>query len=67
MEIKFKLNIKPLIVTAVSFTVATLTANGTIQNYINFADVLNEIGFFVLAFTAGIVGLFSSFEKTQSK
>jgi hypothetical protein len=67
MEIKFKLNLKPLILTIVSFTVAAMTANGTIQNYIHFADAINEIGFFVISIVAGIIGLFSSFEKSQSK
>jgi hypothetical protein len=47
--------------------VAAMTANGTIQNYIHFADAINEIGFFVISIVAGIIGLFSSFEKSQSK
>jgi len=67
MEINFKLNIKPLILTIVSFTVAYLTANGTVQSYIKFADVLNEIGLFIMAIMAGTLGLIATFEKPQSK
>jgi hypothetical protein len=44
-----------------------MTVSGTIQSYIHFADVLNEIGFFVMALMLGLLGLLSSFEKTQSK
>lgn len=67
MEIKFKLNPGLLVLSIVSFLVAYMTVNGTIQSYIYFADVLNEIGFFVMAILLGSVSLLSSFEKTQSK
>lgn len=67
MEIKFKINRNPLIVSILSFTVAYMTASGKILSYIEFADVLNEIAFFGMAVMLGTVGLFSSFEKSQSK
>ena len=67
MEIKFKLNPGMLVLSMVSFLVAYMTVSGTIQSYINFADVLNEVGFFVMALMLGLLGLLSSFEKTQSK
>jgi hypothetical protein len=66
MEIKFKINPKSLILSIVSFMVAYMTVNGTIQSYINFADAINEIGFFILALLGGVLGLFTSFEKSQS-
>ena len=62
-----KINLNPLIITAVSFTIAFLTANGTIQSYIKFADVINEIAFFGLSVMLGTGSLFATFEKTQSK
>lgn len=65
MEIKFKLNYKSLILTILSFTVAYMTATGKILSYIEFADVLNEICFFCMAVTAGVLGLFTSFEKSK--
>ncbi len=67
MEIKFKLNPGHLILSVVSFIIAYMTITGTIQSYIHFADVLNEIGFFVMVSMLGLLGLLSSFEKTQSK
>jgi len=67
MENKIKINRNPLILSIVSFTVAYMTATGKILSYIEFADVLNEIVFFGMALTAGVLGLFASFEKSQSK
>lgn len=67
MENKIKINRNPLILSIVSFTVAYMTATGKILSYIEFADVLNEIAFFGMALTAGVIGLFASFEKSQSK
>lgn len=67
MEIKFKLNPGMLVLSIVSFLVAYMTVSGTIQSYIYFAGILNEIGFFVMAILLGSLGLLSSFEKTQSK
>jgi len=67
MENKIKINRNPLILSIVSFTVAYMTATGKILSYIQFADVLNEIVFFGLALTIGVLGLFASFEKSQSK
>jgi hypothetical protein len=67
MEIKFKINPKSLILSIVSFIVAYMTINGTIQSYINFADTINEIGFFIMGLMGGVLGLFTAFEKSQSK
>lgn len=67
MEIKLKVNLKSLILTIASFIVAYMTAQGSIQTYITFADTLNEIGFFIAAVMLGTLGLFTSFEKSQSK
>jgi hypothetical protein len=60
-----KINLTPLLLTGVSFTVAFLTMNGTIQNYITFADVINEIAFFGLSVMLGVVGLFATFQKSK--
>ena len=64
MKTKIKQYYKALLLTVISFTLAFLTARGTIQNYINFTDALNEIAFFMLAIMAGTVGLFSYFKKS---
>jgi hypothetical protein len=60
-----EINLKPLLLTVGSFTIAFLTMNGTIQNYINFADVINEIAFFGLSTMLGVVGLFATFQKSK--
>lgn len=65
MEIKFKLNIKSLILAIASFVIAYMTINGSIQSYFKFAGTLNEIGFFIMATLLGTLGLFTSFEKTK--
>jgi hypothetical protein len=67
MEIKFKLNPGHLVLSIVSFIIAYMTITGTIQNYIKFAGVLNEIGFFATSSVLGILSFLSSFEKSKSK
>ena len=49
-----KINLKATIGAIISFGVAYITATGTILNYINFADPLNEMGFCILALIMGV-------------
>ncbi len=42
-----------------SIYIAYITATGTILNYIDFADPLNEMGFCFTSFTMGIMCLFA--------
>lgn len=67
MEIKFKLNPGLFLLSILSLSVAYMTVNGTIQSYIYFADVLNEIGFFAMTGLLGSLCLLSSFEKIKLK
>jgi hypothetical protein len=67
MEIKFKLNFGHFVLSVISFIIAYMTITGTIQNYIKFASVLNEIGFFVISSMLGVLIFLFSFEKSKSK
>jgi len=62
---KVTIDIKYFAIAIASLLIAFLTINGTIQNYIHFAGVANEIGFFAMAGTAGVLCLFASFEKEK--
>jgi len=48
-----------LLTSIVSFGVGYSIMNGTAQKYVHFAGELNELGCFVIAFTMGIISLFS--------
>jgi len=53
-----KIDFKMLTMAIVSFAIGIGTMYGVVQNYIHFAGVENEMGFAVLAFMLGILGLF---------
>tara|TARA_S200002703_G_scaffold119972_1_gene105746 strand:+ start:152 stop:352 length:201 start_codon:yes stop_codon:yes gene_type:complete len=53
-----KIDFKMLAMAVGSFAVGLGTMYGVVQNYIHFAGVENEMGFAVLAFMLGILGLF---------
>jgi len=54
---------KFLAIAAVSFSIAFGLMRGTIQNYIHFADPLNEMGVCVLALGMGTIAAFCIFSK----
>ena len=51
-------NYQIIVTTIASYLVAYLIITGTAQQYVYFADELNEIGCFVMAFTMGTISLF---------
>ena len=53
-----KIDFKMLTMAIVSFAIGIGTMYGVVQNYIHFAGVENEMGFAILAFMLGILGLF---------
>lgn len=53
-----KINFQMLAMAVGSFAVGIGTMHGVVQNYVHFAGVENEMGFAVLAFMLGILGLF---------
>ena len=50
-------NYKSILIAALSFYIAYITGTGTILNYIEFADPLNEMAIFVLCITTTILSL----------
>ncbi len=52
-------NYQAILLTIVGLGVSYLTMNGTIQNLIQFEDVLNEIVFSVMSLMLGGMGLLS--------
>ena len=54
---------KFLAIATVSFSIAFGLMRGTIQNYIHFADPLNEMGVCALALGMGIIAAFCIFSK----
>ena len=53
-----KIDFKMLAMAICSFAIGLGTMHGVVQNYIHFAGVENEMGFALLAFMLGILGLF---------
>jgi hypothetical protein len=49
-----------------SFGIAYYTAQGTVQNYIHFADPLNEMAFCVAALFMGVICLPMAFSKSST-
>lgn len=49
------------------FSVAGLTALGQVQEVINFQDPLNEMGFFLVASSMGIMAMVAAFESDRQK
>ena len=52
-------NYQSILAAAVGMGVALLTMNGTIQQYITFSGVLNEMGFALMGLMLSICGLVS--------
>ena len=52
-------NYQALLIVLISYGIAYGILNGTIQNYVYFADELNEMFCFILAFTMGTISLFA--------
>jgi len=52
-------NYQSILTAAVGIGVALLTINGTIQQYITFSGVLNEMGFAIMGLMICICGLIS--------
>mgnify|MGYP003143822597 CR=1 FL=1 len=52
-------NYQSILTAAVGIGVALLTMNGTIQQYITFSGVLNEMGFAIMGLMICICGLIS--------
>jgi len=65
MQISFKLNIKYFLFAIAFFAIAYMTATGDILNYINFADVLNEMAFCFCALLLGILNTIMAFERIK--
>jgi hypothetical protein len=53
-----KIDFKFLVVALGALGLGLLTIAGVVQNYIHFADPLNEMGFAFMAMFGGVVGLF---------
>ena len=62
-----KLNILPFLLSIVSFIIAAMTVNSTIDKYISFAGEDNAMGFFIAATMLGLVCLVASFEKLEKE
>jgi hypothetical protein len=63
MEKTLTINFSNLIGAIIAFTVAFLTAQGTLQNYTSFAGPANEMGFCFMAFFLGVILTICSFSK----
>ena len=53
-----KIDFKFLVIALGALGLGLLTMAGVVQNYIHFADPLNEMGFAFMAMFGGVVGLF---------
>ena len=62
---KTVINYKNLTIAFIAFAVAVGTLLGFVQEYIPFQDPLNELVFCGIAFLAGMLGLFGTFEKVK--
>jgi hypothetical protein len=63
---KVQVNVMPFLAMVLSLIVAYMTATGSILQFIQFQDVLNEIFFFIAAFFMAIgfgINAFSKIEK----
>lgn len=60
-----KIDFKFLLMAIAGFTVAFMTANETIDQYIHFAGEKNALAFFMLSAMAGIFGLIGAFERVK--
>lgn len=62
---KVTININHFAITIVSFAIAFLLIQGTIQKFVHFAKPENEIACFILAGIMGIISLLCTFEKSK--
>ena len=53
-----KIDFKFLVLALGAISLSLLTMAGVVQNYIHFADPLNEMGFAFMAMFGGVVSLF---------
>tara|TARA_S200002703_G_scaffold98308_1_gene84965 strand:+ start:743 stop:925 length:183 start_codon:yes stop_codon:yes gene_type:complete len=53
-----KIDFKFLVLALGAISLSLLTIAGIVQNYIHFADPLNEMGFAFMAMFGGVVSLF---------
>jgi hypothetical protein len=65
VNINFKINILPLLGAAAALLVTWGTVAGLVQEYVYFADPINEMGFAICAFWLGLILLFSAVEKNK--
>jgi len=61
-----KIDFKFLLLAIIGFSVAFMTVNETIDQYITFAGEANALGFFLMSAMLGTVGLFGAFERMKS-
>lgn len=61
-----KIDFKFLLLAIIGFSVAFMTVNETIDQYITFAGEKNAMAFFLMSAMLGIVGLFGAFERVKS-
>lgn len=62
---KVQIHFQNLIGAIIALIVFVMTANGSILNYIHFADVLNEIAFACVSLLMTVMFLFMSFSKIK--
>lgn len=62
---KVTIDIKYFAIAIVSFAIAIMLMQGTIQKFVHFAGPLNEMACCVLAGTMGIIALIASIEKSK--
>jgi hypothetical protein len=62
-----KVNLKSLAVSALSFLIVAGLMKGSVQEFIHFADPINELATAALLGMTGIVSLGMSFETKSSK
>ena len=65
MQVKVKINILNLIGAILALIVSIMTINGSILEWIQFADVLNEMAFAFTGIMLTICMAFLSFEKIK--
>ena len=67
MKSKIVINPIPFLIAILSFALFYTTASGSIQNYIHFAGVENEMAFAFIGLLGAVIGVFSMFERVQTK
>ena len=65
MKSSIKINPSFLLIAILSFALFYYTAAGTIQNYIHFAGVENEMAFALVGLMGTVLGVIGMFEKVQ--